>query len=180
MFQSTLPRGERLISSVSVYGLFLFQSTPPRGERLAGSILRLPTLLFQSTPPSGERPDEQDCDYCTNKVSIHAPTWGATGLSKEVYIIFKVSIHAPTRRATWHYDLRFWSYLCFNPRSHAESDVLTSSQIRTPRSFNPRSHAESDKRIWLCRMVQPCFNPRSHAESDRYAHNKLSNMQLSM
>ena len=56
VFQSTLPRGERLKSQVkySIYGQF--QSTLPRGERLQ---LLLNLLIRQF-------------------VSIHAPTMGAT------------------------------------------------------------------------------------------------------
>ena len=55
-FQSTLPRGERQISTYPVLWRQKFQSTLPRGERLPVQINILPALF----------------------ISIHAPTRGAT------------------------------------------------------------------------------------------------------
>ena len=100
MFQSTLPRGERLGSGSTLIACEKFQSTLPRGER----------LCFKGTSRS----------LCV--VSIHAPARGATGrriinakrirsfnprsragsdaaslLSGQAKI---VSIHAPARGAT--------------------------------------------------------------------------------
>ncbi len=56
IFQSTLPRGERLICSCSVSDSGIFQSTLPRGERHC-------TLAISSAAYS---------------ISIHAPARGAT------------------------------------------------------------------------------------------------------
>ena len=56
MFQSTLPRGERLMPSMKLSYASLFQSTLPRGERL-GSLAEIEGAV---------------------EVSIHAPAWGAT------------------------------------------------------------------------------------------------------
>ena len=56
----------------------LFQSTRPRGARLALEWRKKFSVMFQSTRPRGAR---HSCCSTNrhNKVSIHAPTWGATG-----------------------------------------------------------------------------------------------------
>jgi len=124
--------------------LYVFQSTLPRGERPPCKTYRLPIrhfnprshvgsdyslrhtfvslMKFQSTLPRGERLHSAK-DYCpVCKISIHAPTWGAT---------FDV-----IRSSTIVID--------FNPRSHVGSDsdhqIVSASII----DFNPRSHVGSD------------------------------------
>ena len=100
-FQSTLPRGERLLSAQAAIKQQVFQSTLPRGERqlLANS----ETLIeqFQSTLPRGERrvPDRQR------------------------QFTFSISIHAPTRGATQRLRVPRYPVQYFNPRSHEGSDV---------------------------------------------------------
>ena len=61
-------------------------------------------------------------DAFRNGVSIHAPTRGATGAACPIWKKSKVSIHAPTRGATSASPGR-GSCCCFNPRSHAGSDL---------------------------------------------------------
>ena len=100
MFQSTLPRGERLTTTQTIYLRYLFQSTLPRGERrhhvhrpelLCGVSIHAPAWgatpkkasiqliqLFQSTLPRGERLRDGAYDSTDVAVSIHAPAWGAT------------------------------------------------------------------------------------------------------
>ena len=55
IFQSTLPRGERLQCLHQNHLPFLFQSTLPRGERLDFDANDAYLLEFQSTLPRGER-----------------------------------------------------------------------------------------------------------------------------
>ena len=101
-FQSTPPRGERRspwlpprsFVSVSIHaptrgatlarataiGPFCsFQSTPPRGERRLSGHCTVSPASFQSTPPRGERPGPHNPHRPFLRVSIHAPTRGATG-----------------------------------------------------------------------------------------------------
>ena len=59
-------------------GLLTFQSTPPRGGRLTSSCPRVEALEFQSTPPRGGRQPEAVRLTPLDRVSIHAPAWGAT------------------------------------------------------------------------------------------------------
>ena len=55
LFQSTLPRGERLSQLTYQRGGFRFQSTLPRGERQRVKCKDAAKELFQSTLPRGER-----------------------------------------------------------------------------------------------------------------------------
>ena len=102
-------------------GYILFQSTRPRGARLNKVLLsdirmcfnprahvgRDPSWmacararsLFQSTRPRGARPTAFQV-FIKTFVSIHAPTWGATGNSLDDVGVVYVSIHAPTWGAT--------------------------------------------------------------------------------
>ena len=99
-FQSTLPRGERLVLYNYRKGqgdfnprsregsdelierlngeIMKFQSTLPRGERLPSHITYSLLQRFQSTLPRGERPLLLRIYYASFKISIHAPARGAT------------------------------------------------------------------------------------------------------
>ena len=55
-----------------------FQSTLPRGERLISSRCPIVIRAFQSTLPRGERPQRLKPKAVKLVVSIHAPTRGAT------------------------------------------------------------------------------------------------------
>ena len=82
----------------------LFQSTLPREERLCITTSPPRVTLFQSTLPREER-QLTDCTFfCASKISIHAPTRGATVMH------FKTS----------------FSFDDFNPRSHERSDAVKS------------------------------------------------------
>ena len=109
-------------SSVPLYFLS-FQSTHPHGVRRHFRAVMASVGLFQSTHPHGVRQTREGpfrsiatsfnprthtgCDTTTqfqgrkSKVSIHAPTRGATCIYPEVFMTMRVSIHAPTRGATW-------------------------------------------------------------------------------
>ena len=76
-----------------------FQSTHPRRVRrllAAGSAC----IGFQSTHPRRVRPARRVGRIAANRVSIHAPTQGATPLRPVFRVGDVVSIHAPTQGAT--------------------------------------------------------------------------------
>ena len=78
MFQFTLPRGERQDICDQLAGGSPFQFTLPRGERRLGSTQMPRERRFQFTLPRGERHDTYPIHPTPDKVSIHAPAWGAT------------------------------------------------------------------------------------------------------
>ena len=57
-------------------------------------------MTFQSTHPHGVRHGDFGRAALVVKVSIHAPTRGATIRNLSNLLLFGVSIHAPTRGAT--------------------------------------------------------------------------------
>ena len=65
-------------------------------------------------------------------------------MSNYEYLGKKISIHAPTRGATVFLIVLFMTGVNFNPRSHERSD---GARIGCPgglQDFNPRSHERSD------------------------------------
>ena len=78
--------------------------------------------LFQSTPPRGGRPHPASCLRPIQKVSIHAPTRGATCARAES-------------------EPRHFS---FNPRPHAGGDDPDAAIGAIENRFNPRPHAGGD------------------------------------
>ena len=166
-FQSTHPRGVRRYVFAEVRTFWSFQSTHPRGVR------RILNLQPKRT-----------------KVSIHAPTWGATIKVSDIPHRAKVSIHAPTWGATSydHVDCGCkefqsthprgvrpfrWSrpsppYTRFNPRTHVGCDNQVCSSGRICTCFNPRTHVGCDTTRDKVTRIIKSFNPRTHVGCDMY------------
>ena len=131
-------------------------------------------MEFQSTLPREERLGKVCCDIKRIKISIHAPTRGATiNIGNKIHWI-----------------------IYFNPRSHERSDVKSKSKkgwciifqstlpreerlgkmemVSGPHDFNPRSHERSDKVVGKADMFSKNFNPRSHERSDTPVRNNVS------
>ena len=121
------------------------------------------------------------------KVSIHAPTWGATqslllSLSKSKF----QSTHPHGVRPLSLHDASYTH--CFNPRTHMGCDDLAHVGIdrnllfqsthphgvrlsifgdtSSNTCFNPRTHMGCDRmRVTKCNWIL-CFNPRTHMGCD--------------
>ena len=120
-FQSTLPRGERRPTVLDpVMGMHFNPRSHEGSDRKYGKPVKV-SIEFQSTLPRGERPytggyggsvtdfnprshEGSDIIPAVNRVigriSIHAPTRGATVTDHVLLCSCKISIHAPTRGAT--------------------------------------------------------------------------------
>ena len=103
LFQSTHPRGVRRAAKMRVVGTALmFQSTHPRGVRRCAKPLPSSVSRFQSTHPRGVRPTHVLSNVTQERVSIHAPAWGATSTDDDhAGMLSWVSIHAPAWGATY-------------------------------------------------------------------------------
>ena len=78
--------------------------------------------MFQSTHPHGVRLNQIN-QSVGSRVSIHAPTRGATEALSVINATLPVSIHAPTRGATLSRPHSSRDN-CFNPRTHTGCDRL--------------------------------------------------------
>ena len=79
MFQSTHPHGVRPINGKRQFKMVIkFQSTHPHGVRRCQASNNCPCWMFQSTHPHGVRPVQPLGPRTFKRVSIHAPTRGAT------------------------------------------------------------------------------------------------------
>ena len=103
------------------------------------------SLLTNFNPRSHEGSDAMSAEKVFNAdISIHAPTRGATYISKKVGYGIAISIHAPTRGATYRLARHLRYTGNFNPRSHEGSDGSSLSLTCSTANFNPRSHEGSD------------------------------------
>ena len=112
MFQSTRPRGARPCFRVPVGYMVWFQSTRPRGARLEIGVDPIRMAGFNPRAHVGR--DTHGLKFIVNaKVSIHAPTWGAT-----------------CRRASSSSGSG-----CFNPRAHVGRDIITITTMTAKEMF---------------------------------------------
>ena len=99
-----------------------------------------------------------DGNTSATRVSIHAPTRGATGKTCPHTPKSPVSIHAPTRGATGCPSLGINKNVGFNPRTHTGCDRRSTSSKSRSVSFNPRTHTGCDFDFWT---KQLCFEFQS-------------------
>ena len=102
LFQSTLPRRERLFCVFLVKITFMISiHTPTKGA----------TLVFTTI-------------FMYSRISIHTPTKGATNATAYEYLDLVISIHTPTKGATQNAMWIMNSKTNFNPHSHEGSDRI--------------------------------------------------------
>ena len=121
-----------------------FNPRPHTGSDKQAATQPTPEPVFQSTPPHGERPCGVSQTLTILRISIHAPTRGATPYTTE-----------HTKRLT-----------NFNPRPHTGSD-LTIPDRRSP-SYRFQSTPPHGERRDLIEYSESSahFNPRPHTGSD--------------
>ena len=144
VFQSTLPREERLLGLNFKEANSIFQSTLPREERRFVIGVAITHYAFQSTLPREERryryaDFEQITDFNPRSHERSDPC--KRYLYQTDYVI---SIHAPTRGATLIIIILNLINKHFNPRSHERSDQCLFQFLCFLVDFNPRSHERSD------------------------------------
>ena len=88
VFQSTLPRRERLYYDSERFILIEFQSTLPRRERRSNASCSRSCRKFQSTLPRRERQYMKYVSLFEIPISIHTPTKGATAILTNNFLIF--------------------------------------------------------------------------------------------
>ena len=129
IFQSTLPRGERPITGGGKHGTYYFNPRSHEGSDIYRQVHYKGFMYFN--PRSHEGSDQ--CDIHNkhgSKISIHAPTRGAT-LFRIKYTPFRVFQSTLPRGERLSIMSFLFAQKYFNPRSHEGSDgnaeVITGS-----------------------------------------------------
>ena len=100
-FQSTLPRRERHPQGRNfLSSFFTFQSTLPRRERRLVEAYCLEMKKFQSTLPRRERPYNVIAPHLPTKYFNPRSHEGSDAVGAVPSMLRKISIHAPTKGAT--------------------------------------------------------------------------------
>ena len=118
---------------------------PTRGA--TSSVVCLNSSMRNFNPRSHERSDSsrRSNHKCKANFNPRSHERSDTRPSPHPWCRLRISIHAPTRGATsWHISL-LNPVLDFNPRSHERSDSYTKSFSTDLPYFNPRSHERSDQ-----------------------------------
>ena len=191
LFQSTHPRGVRPNASMPNWPPARFQSTHPRGVRRQGvGAVFFNISVFQSTHPRGVRPRGHPQGHPRDRVSIHAPAWGATppwSVSRTKFLFQSTHPRGVRRqhktscgagrprfnpRTRVGCDARpvaapAWAWLRFNPRTRVGCDATTSSlsmRLALFQSTHPRGvrppHATT------AASSPSGFNPRTRVGCD--------------
>ena len=145
-FQSTHPRGVRLLPQIGADAIIRFQSTHPRGVRRRALPCWPASTRFQSTHPRGVRHASLERVPHEALVSIHAPAWGATG----------AWIKGHARMS------------CFNPRTRVGCDLLLSvgfGGMEADVSIHAPAWGATNANESPFRLMK-CFNSRTRVGCD--------------
>ncbi len=164
MFQFTLPHGERPLAVAPRAVIAVFQFTLPHGERLKRQRAIVLISGFNSrsrmgSDSAGRVRREQE------RVSIHAPAWGATERPRFEASDEAVSIHAPawgaTRAVPECHTCKWFQFTL--PHGERPADRTASAHLLTFQFTLP--HGE--RRAVLCAChARTRFNSRSRMGSD--------------
>ena len=151
--------------------------------------------FFQSTLLQEER---QESGYTTSrlrKLSIHAPTRGATNKPSQCIDCINTFNPRSYKRSDIYVGTESAYSLTFNPRSYKRSDNQSLTNLNTfplsihaptrgatlrnlrsrsrKTAFNPRSYKRSDLTCADLFTISLSFNPRSYKRSDRYCRDTI-------
>ena len=136
VFQSTLPHGERRLSSYSTApAAHISIHAPARGA--TGGQQRILSIgpLFQSTLPHGERqPIRTPLTRAGTNFNPRSRT-GSDAMALEYHALNLISIHAPARGATRQPSAASVYPADFNPRSRTGSDVTIAEFTQAAHQF---------------------------------------------
>ena len=142
-FQSTRPRGARHAFQMATCGRSNVSIHAPTWGATRISLILIPTMWFQSTRPRGAR---RACSISSARVPRFNPR-AHVGRDRKRQLkssARRVSIHAPTWGATSSVFSCLSSMGGFNPRAHVGRDSILDADTGLPGSFNPRAHVGRD------------------------------------
>ena len=116
--------GSDVYTYLPIMVLRIFQSTLPRGERLSIFESSNTSRIISIHAPARGATYFPTCHFFDNSISIHAPARGATNIRFTSASLNSISIHAPARGATRRTNRKMAQQTNFNPRSREGSDRL--------------------------------------------------------
>ena len=168
MFQSTLPRGERLSGSNKRSVGICFNPRSREGSDVVSLMCCIQAFAFQSTLPRGER---QICSTTMESSGSFNPRSreGSDGKTSYFHIKYSVSIHAPARGATPHL-LGDFRIICVSIHAPARGATCQRKALIQSKSVSIHAPARGAT-LSLFHQSFPAsrFNPRSREGSD-YLH----------
>ena len=144
VFQSTLPRRERLHSRSIHLCLLYFNPRSREGSDSSALDPQDTLLLFQSTLPRRERRILYKFRLQRDQISIHAPAKGATRTWETSSLAWQFQSTLPRRERHPCGCIGYFNCNNFNPRSREGSDGEKLPQRAWLEYFNPRSREGSD------------------------------------
>ena len=138
-----------------LYRYAIFQSTLPRGERLSKLVrFNLKKFISIHAPARGATKERYDIIGKQFGISIHAPARGATRKTFWKTHRHRISIHAPARGATQGTSKDRSNDRNFNPRSREGSDDLR-YRIPIPANGGVLFQSTLPRRERLVKSVSP-------------------------
>ena len=105
----------------------------------------------------------------TDKISIHAPAWGATMTCYVILNVPRISIHAPAWGATVAGEHGVIEVVDFNPRARVGRDTHPSSTAAKRQQFqSTRPRGARRQQGWVS-LPSLNFNPRARVGRDGIA-----------
>ena len=168
-FQSTRPRGARLIDYEHQTFLAEFQSTRPRGARPSGGTrCRGRRTSFNPRAHAGRDKTPTKCSPKSKTFQSTRPRGARPGSVQQLREAGEVSIHAPTRGATRRAGRRACCRTAF--QSTRPRGARPAPRRRKPpaccRFQSTRPRGARRRTTCLPSCTRPCFNPRAHAGRD--------------
>ena len=134
----------------------MFQSTRPRGARLLALCRQHHDRHVSIHAPTWGATTNYLASCLGYGVSIHAPTWGATDQYAQ-HIDDKMFQSTRPRGARLKYWYNYTTKRCFNPRAHVGRDLFSISTRCLTTCFNPRAHVGRDTNMRMHHNVRWVF-----------------------
>ena len=144
----------------------LFQSTHPRGVRLIDLIDIIWPMNISIHAPTWGATITDHCHGHKQEISIHAPTWGATQKGDKLRRGFQFQSTHPrgVRLMFWSSSLPHFEISIHAPTWGATFGKMGSKGLFA--NFNPRTHVGCDRNCDISHNGFPNFNPRTHVGCD--------------
>ena len=144
----------------------MFQSTRLREARHNLTRIQPQTKMFQSTRLREARHSLASQNKTAQSFNPRAYERRDTEYTP-FQLPCRVSIHAPTRGATPFFS-NISAVRGFNPRAYERRDYIPGALWRRRYSFNPRAYERRDFRYQWVSIAFQCFNPRAYERRDNF------------